>query len=171
MAVVAAGGLMACEPNKTLRREELTRAATSRPAGTQEPKQKLALADLVIPGVPSRLHIAWKIPEGTAVNPDAPFRLRWRASEGLATPPEDVRNEGRSVSEGFNLDLVPTQGTDRAELLGDVEIVVCDALTHKVCLPVKRHLELTFVVRKGDASAPQARSTPPELPLPEARAQ
>ncbi len=46
------------------------------------------------------------------------------------------------------------------------EVVVCDAMTHSVCVPVKRRVEMPFLVTRGAAEAraevsvllPQARA-------------
>jgi hypothetical protein len=91
--------------------------------------------------------------KGTGVNDEAPFKLRWRSSDGLAEPPADVAAKGASVSNGFDVALVPNHGTTFARLLGDVDLVVCDAETHSVCVPVKRELEMTFNVTPTVAPA------------------
>lgn len=154
--------LVACDSEKSFHSEKRTRGEAK---AQKALPTRIKLEHIVIPPTAAKLHVAWKIPPGTSVNEDAPFRLRWRSSEGLETPPEDVRGAGRSATEGFDLDLKPTAGTEQAELLGDVEVVVCDANTHKVCLPVHRVLELTFAVK------PHAPASKPEVPLPEATPQ
>jgi hypothetical protein len=72
----------------------------------------------------------------------------------LAEPPADVAAKGASVSNGFDVALVPNHGTTFARLLGDVDLVVCDAETHSVCVPVKRELEMTFNVTPSKKGAP-----------------
>jgi DsbC/DsbD-like thiol-disulfide interchange protein len=106
------------------------------------------LEDLKIGNDATTVHVAWKMPEGTGVNDEAPFRIRWKSSEGLAVPPDDVTNNGASVQKGFDVVLRPTKGTGTAELLGTVELVVCDVKTHSVCMPVKRKIEMRFLVGK-----------------------
>jgi hypothetical protein len=148
--------VVACTVDKRKAETTVTKAPTRE-------STRIQVESVTVGAVPSRLHFAWKMPVGTAVNEEAPFRLRWRSSEGLAVPPEDVK--GAAHSAGFDVALTPTSTATQAALLGDVELVVCDANTHKVCVPVKRELALNFVVQPGATSAAQI-----EIPLPEARA-
>ncbi len=111
----------------------------------------------------SKLHVAWSIPDGTAINDDAPFNVRWASSDGLVTPPADIRGTGKEVRGGFDVPIEVMSGADGAKLAGDIDLVVCDTATHAVCVPLKRRLELTFAAGKGSA---QGRVT---LPLPKAK--
>jgi hypothetical protein len=111
------------------------------------------------------VHVTWDTPKGTAVNDDAPFRLRWTTSEGLAEVPPEMRAKGRDVAAGFDVRVVATKGTPEASLVGEVDIVVCDAETHSVCLPVKRKVTMPFLVSHEKASV---RSTV-KVPLPSAK--
>jgi hypothetical protein len=156
IALIAPTVIVACTADKHKAEVTLSKA---RPREST----RIRLEGLAVTTAPSRLHFAWKMPAGTTVNEDAPFRLRWRTSEGLATPPEDVK--GAAHSAGFDVELTPTKTATQASLLGDVELVVCDADTHKVCVPVKRELQLDFSV------GADARTKSVEIPLPEARAQ
>jgi len=114
---------------------------------------------------PTTVHVTWDTPKGTAVNDDAPFRVRWTTSEGLAEVPPELRAKGRDVSAGFDVPVVATKGTPEALLAGTVEIVVCDAESHSVCVPVKRRLEMPFLV--GHEAT--ARKEAAKVPLPSAK--
>lgn len=111
------------------------------------------------------VHVTWDTPKGTAVNDDAPFRLRWTTSEGLAEVPPEMRAKGRDVASGFDVRVVATKGTPEASLVGEVDIVVCDSETHSVCVPVKRKVTMPFLVAHEKASV---RSTV-KVPLPSAK--
>jgi hypothetical protein len=111
------------------------------------------------------VHVTWDTPKGTAVNDDAPFRLRWTTSEGLAEVPPEMRAKGRDVASGFDVRVVATKGTPEASLVGEVDIVVCDSETHAVCVPVKRKVTMPFLVAHEKASV---RSTV-KVPLPSAK--
>jgi hypothetical protein len=111
------------------------------------------------------VRVTWLTPKGTAVNDEAPFRVRWNRSDGLAEAPSDVRSTGSAVKDGFSVNVRPMPGAPNATLGGAIDIVVCDSSTHSVCVPVRRSVELGFVVVK-DA----AREATVSIPLPEARA-
>lgn len=118
---------------------------------------------LVRPDAPTTVLVAWNAPEGTTVNDDAPFRVRWTRSEGLAEAPADMKSTGNAVREGFKVQVQPTNPT-AARLVGDVDLVVCDTQTHAVCLPVHRTVEFDFFPEK---SAPAEVKV--SVPLPAAR--
>jgi len=110
------------------------------------------------------VRVAWVVPKGTGVNDEAPFRVRWNRSDGLADAPNDVTSTGSAVKEGFRVKVRPTPGAPNATLGGDISIVVCDDETHSVCVPVRRSVELGFVPVK-DAAA----ETTVSIPLPAAK--
>lgn len=110
------------------------------------------------------VRVTWATPKGTAVNDEAPFRLRWSRSEGLIDAPSDVRSTGSDVKGGFRVKVHPMVDAPNATLGGEIDIVVCDAATHAVCVPVRRKVELGFVIVKD---APD--ETTVAIPLPEAR--
>jgi len=58
----------------------------------------------------------------------------------------------------------PMANAPNASLTGEINIVVCDSATHSVCVPVKRSLELGFVVTQDAAEQATVK-----VPLPEAR--
>lgn len=112
------------------------------------------------------VHVRWNAPKGTAVNDDAPFKVRWKNSEGLAEAPPEMKSTGANVKDGFDVKVVPLSGAPRATLDGHVDLVVCDVATHAVCVPVKRKLDLGFIVTKDapaetklDVNLPEAKST------------
>ncbi len=97
------------------------------------------------------VRVSWLTPAGTTVNDEAPFRIRWNRSDGLVEAPADVKSTGSAVKEGFRVKVRPMSGAPNATLNGEIDIVVCDSVTHSVCVPVRRAVELGFVVLK-DAS-------------------
>lgn len=124
---------------------------------------KVVLEEIAVPSSPSTVNVKWKIPSGTAVNDEAPFNIRWKSSEALENAPDDVAAKGQGHNEGFRIALRPAKGAKEARLLGEIELVVCDAESHSICIPVKREVELSFTV--GGGAAPK----PVELPLPAAK--
>jgi thiol-disulfide isomerase/thioredoxin len=109
--------------------------------------------------------VVWDAPAGTGVNEEAPFKLRWNRSEGLAEAPPEQKATGAKVKDGFTIPIKPIAGTTHATLDGEIDLVVCDVVTHKICVPLRRGLALGFVVTK-DAPAEQ----PLRVKLPEAKA-
>lgn len=113
---------------------------------------------------PTTVRVTWSTPKGTAVNDDAPFRVRWNRSDGLADAPSDVKSTGSAVKDGFRVKVKPMAGAPNATLDGEINIVVCDSATHSVCVPVRRGVELGFVVTKDAAE-----ETTVSIPLPAAK--
>lgn len=116
-------------------------------------------------GAPTTVNVKWSMPKDTAVNDEAPFRIRWNRSDGLAEAPTDVRSTGSTVKEGFTVKVQPMKGATNPTLGGGIDIVVCDSATHSVCVPVHRSVELGFV-----AAADAADTATVTIPLPEAKA-
>ena len=114
---------------------------------------------------PTTVHVAWKTPPGTEVNDEAPFRVRWNRSDALSEAPSDVKATGTAAKKGFDIEVKPLAGSPNATLGGVIELVVCDAQNHSVCVPVKRLVDIEFVVG-GSATA----ETTVTIPLPQARA-
>ncbi len=120
------------------------------PVGKREPAEKVQVPAVTISDkVETTVHVTWDTPKGTSVNDEAPFHVHWTTSEGLAEVPPEVRAKGKDVSSGFDVRVVATKGSPEGLLAGDVDIVVCDAETHATCLPVKRKLEMPFLVGHG----------------------
>lgn len=114
---------------------------------------------------PTTVSVKWSMPKDTAVNDEAPFKIRWNRSDGLAEAPADVRSTGSTVKEGFTVKVQPMKGATNPTLGGGIDIVVCDSATHSVCVPVHRSVELGFV-----AAADAADTATVTIPLPEAKA-
>ena len=135
--------------------------------GAQGPIPTVTLPDVFIAdNAKTTIHVAWKIPPGTGINDDAPFKVRWTTSEGLSEVPPDEKSKGADVKLGFDVVVAPLAGEPAAHLAGTVDVVVCDVETHKVCVPVKRKIEVTFAVQKGGK-----KRTSVEVELPAARPQ
>jgi hypothetical protein len=134
-------------------------------AGADVPHKDVVRIPAVAVAPPSaRVHVSWALPEGTGVNEDAPFRVRWTTSDGLSRAPEDIKGKGAQVKSGFDVDVLPTTGADNARLGGTVDLVVCDVETHSVCVPIKRRIEMELSIE------PQApRSAKVSVPLPAAK--
>jgi hypothetical protein len=133
------------------------------PAPTASVLPKVEVPEVrVRAGTRTPVRVSWSAPKGTAINDDAPFRVRWNRSDGLAEAPADVKSSGSAVKNGFDVMVHPL--SPNATLDGDIDIVVCDAATHSVCVPVHRSVTLGFIA-VNDAP-PQAQVT---IPLPEAR--
>lgn len=110
------------------------------------------------------VRVTWITPKGTAVNDEAPFRVRWNRSDGLVEAPNDEKSTGSAVKEGFKVKVRPMPGVPNATLDGEISIVVCDDASHSVCVPVRRAVELGFVAAK-DADV----ETTVSIPLPAAK--
>lgn len=148
-----------------------------RASATQEPRAATTVLDagppetVEVPEVrvkkdgETTVKVTWGTPKNTAVNDDAPFRVRWNRSDGLAEAPNDVKSTGSAVKNGFSVKVQPMPNAPNATLTGEINIVVCDSATHSVCLPVRRNVELGFVVVKDAATEATV-----SIPLPEARA-
>lgn len=124
---------------------------------------KFDAAEIAVPPGKSNLHVQWSVPEGTAINDDAPFTVRWGSSDGLVAPPVDIKGHGKDVRGGFDVPIELMAGASGGQLSGDVDLVVCDIETHSICVPIKRRLELTFAAGKGNAKGNVT------LPLPQAK--
>jgi len=136
---------------------------TSVASAPPSPREKFDAAELAIPPGKSVLHVAWALPAGTGINDDAPFSVRCGSIDGFTTPPGDIRGMGKQVAAGFDIPLELMAGATGGQLVGDIDLVVCDVATHSVCVPLRRRLELTFAVTKGAASGKVT------LPLPQAK--
>lgn len=108
--------------------------------------------------------VAWKVPAGTELNDEAPFRVRWNRSDGLAEAPQDAKSTGSAVKEGYTVKVKPNKGVTNSTLAGEIDLVVCDSLNHSVCVPVRRRVELGFVAAKDAAAEIKV-----EMPLPAAK--
>jgi len=146
-------------------------AASSAPAesatvviGKAGERIKFDAAEIAVPEGKSALHVQWSVPKGTAINDDAPFSVKWSQSDGLSTPPSDIKGHGKDVEGGFDVPIDVMPGSSGGQLTGDIDLVVCDIETHAVCVPIKRRLELTFAAGKGNAKGNVT------LPLPRAKA-
>ncbi len=124
----------------------------------------LDAAEIAVPEGKSQLHVAWDVPKGTEINDDAPIAVRWKSSDGLASTPSDITGHGKDIANGFDIPIELFKGASGGQLIGDLDLVVCDIETHSVCVPIKRRIELTFAVGKGNAQGKVV------LPLPKAKA-
>ena len=113
------------------------------------------------PGAETKVRVVWRSPAGTGVNEEAPFKVRWSHSDALADAPADVKATGTSAREGFDIQVKPLAGTPNATLSGVIDLVVCDMATHAVCVPVRRKIEIEFVV---DKAAPAETTVTVDLP-------
>ena len=115
-------------------------------------------------GAVTNVRVAWRTPDGTGVNEEAPFKVRWNRSDALAEAPADVKATGSAARDGFRIAVKPLDGAPNATLGGVIDLVVCDVATHNVCVPVRRSVEIEFVVGKSAAA-----ETTVTVDLPQAR--
>lgn len=122
--------------------------AASGAAGGADPGTPAAsLGTWVLPaGKASRVAVRWKMPEGTGVNEEAPFKVMWTEAHGLAKLPEPIRRKGAEVQQGFDVTVEPAAGSTSGVLAGVLEVVICDVATHRVCVPVTRLVDAKFTV-------------------------
>jgi thiol-disulfide isomerase/thioredoxin/sugar lactone lactonase YvrE len=136
-------------------------ASSGAPASASAPKidpadPVAALGTLrIAAGKPSRVRVAWKLPEGTGVNEEAPVKLVWAEMKGLARLPDPVRAKGAEAQSGIDVTVEPAPGASAGSLTGVLELVTCDVATHRVCVPIRRTVQASFTVG-GDAATAQA---------------
>jgi DNA-binding beta-propeller fold protein YncE/thiol-disulfide isomerase/thioredoxin len=125
----------------------------------------LALAPVRAPARgPSTLHLDWGLPHGTAVNEEAYLRLAWTSAEGLTRTPDAVRTTGAKAKDGLDVSIEPAANQSAsASLTGTLELVICDDIDHRVCVPVRRTLKIAIAF---DPNAPPAKA---KIPLPPAQ--
>ena len=172
--VGSAAGIVGCERKTTPSADGVDTQAVQVDAGTAAqvpvPAGSAVTEKVEVPEVRIRadgettVRVTWITPKGTTVNDEAPFRVRWNRSDGLAEAPTDVKATGSSVKDGFTVKVRPMSGAPNPTLGGEINIVVCDDVTHSVCVPVRRSVELGFIAAK-DATD----QTTVSIPLPAAR--
>jgi thiol-disulfide isomerase/thioredoxin/sugar lactone lactonase YvrE len=134
-------------------------------SGPPPPSVKIEASDVAVRSAGTTVHLTWDAPKGTGVNEEAPFKVRWKKSEGLSETPADTKTTGATVKKSFDVTVRPASGAARARLEGELDMVVCDVETHAVCVPVRRALVLGFAVTKDGAA-----ETVLNVKLPEAKA-
>jgi DNA-binding beta-propeller fold protein YncE len=132
-------------------------ALSQESAGAEAGTPVASLGTWAVPaGKASRIQVRWQMPEGTAVNDGAPFKLVWTETHGLAKLPEPIRKKGAEVKEGFEVSIEPAPGSTSGALVGVLDVMICDVATHRVCVPVKRVVGAKFTVDPAaDGKAPQ----------------
>jgi hypothetical protein len=130
------------------------------------PSDRVEAPEVAVRASGGTVRVKWRAPRGTGVNEDAPFKVRWNRSEGLSDAPPEMKATGATVRDGFSIPVKLMAGVPRATLDGEMDLVVCDIATHRVCVPVRRALMLGFVVSPDAPAEPALVVT-----LPEAKAQ
>lgn len=163
--------LLGCDKDKakTAEAAEAAPRASVAPALTAPPApaklEKFEMPEVRIKDdAETTVKVAWKVPLGTAINDEAPFRVRWNRSDGLAEAPSDAKSTGSAVKDGYTVRVKPMKGAPNPTLGGEIDLVVCDSTNHSICLPVRRHVELGFIAAKDAATEVKI-----EMPLPAAR--
>ena len=131
------------------------RGALAVDAGAEDHAQPLRVDFPEVPiraGTTTTVRVAWRTVAGTGVNEEAPFKVRWHHSDALAEAPADVKALGATARDGFRIAVKPLDGAPNATLSGVIDLVVCDMATHAVCVPVRRKIDIEFVVGKSAAA-------------------
>jgi thiol-disulfide isomerase/thioredoxin len=134
--------------------------------GPAAPTIKIEATGLAARTAGTTLRVAWAPPKGTGVNEEAPFKVRWKKTEGLTETPADVKSTGASVKAGFPIVVKPAPGATNARLQGELDMVVCDIETHAVCVPLRRALDLAFAVTKNGPAETELKVALPEAKAP-----
>ena len=111
----------------------------------------------------ARFSLTWGLPDGTGVNPDAPFTLAWKSSHGMAHPPAIVDGSGSIAPSGVEIPVAFAKGANDIVLDGVLDFVVCDVATHRACVPVIR--EVVIKLHRDEHAPDHASAT---LLLPDA---
>ena len=53
--------------------------------------EALDLGEVAVAPGDATVHVHWVLPDGTAINEDAPFGVRWTTTDGLTSPPAPTR--------------------------------------------------------------------------------
>ena len=109
---------------------------------------------------PVQVKLTWQIPAGTAINDEAPARVRWVHAAGLARTPEPMAGTGKLLSGGLVVPVDVTAAT--ASLDGVLDVVTCDVATHKVCVPLRRNVRAT--IARGPEQLVASAALPAALP-------
>ena len=121
---------------------------------TLDPKApELRLGWQVAQAGPATVRIAWRLPEGTGINEEAPAAIRWVAETGLARIPESKRLHGKEIAAGVPIGV--ELAADTATLDGVLDVVTCDIATHRVCVPLRRNVRAT-ITRGADKLVAEA---------------
>jgi thiol-disulfide isomerase/thioredoxin len=131
-------------------------------AAPPPPSVKIEASNVAVRAAGTTVRMVWDAPKGTGLNEDAPFKVRWKKSEGLSETPADTKTTGASVKKAFDVVVKPAAGAAQARLEGELDLVVCDVDTHAVCVPVRRALDLSFAVTKDGAADTELKVTLPE---------
>ena len=109
--------------------------------------EALDLGEVAVAPGDATVHVHWVLPDGTAINEDAPFGVRWTTTDGLTSPPAPIATTGKTVTDGFAIPIALAGTTGK--LVARLDVVLCDSKTHAVCKPIRRRLVLS--ARAGTA--------------------
>lgn len=157
ISLAADGGAQTGSPSRVVS-VDVSNLASPAPAA---PLPRVRPSDPVarLPGLrlararPARVRVIWGLPPGTAINPAAPFKMTWVESEGLSTLPESRRSLGGDVPRAFEFDVMLSDRAAGARAVGVLEVVVCDSVTHAICVPVRRTVEASFAAHSSATRA------------------
>lgn len=129
--------------------------AAARESTTLDPKAPdLHVAWRVAKTGPATLRLTWRLPAGTAINEEAPAHLRWVSAVGLAKVPAAVTLVGKQAAAGLSVAVEVSAAN--ASFDGVLDVVTCDAATHRVCVPVRRNVRATITRGAEQLSASAA---------------
>jgi len=128
------------------------------------PAPTLAFASVRAPASGrSTLHLDWGLPKGTALNEEGYLKLSWTNVVGVARAPDAIRTTGAGAKGGIDVAIEPAKDQRAGSLTGTLELVICDDIEHRVCVPIRRTLSIPI---SFEGNAPPAKAT---IPLPPAQ--
>lgn len=108
-----------------------------------------------------RVVLDLRLPPGYKVNDEAPSSVEWRVTGGVAELPPDA--DRSLVGLSFPLELPATFAPGSGEVVADLTVIYCEAVTPELCLIEEARIVAPVTVAEGGSGAVELRHA---VPLP-----